>query len=342
MTQRRATIRDVAKSAGVSPAAVSKVLNEGYGVSTQMRQRVLQVVEELGYRPSAAARSLRGRSHTIGVLADIRSPIVAQVVDGIEDEIAKSSLDVLLSPVGGNDNEQRRIDAMLNRNVEGLILIAPNLAHDALEALGASVPTVLIGRHGGGRTFDSVMDDDLAGATLAVEHLVELGHRRIAHITMKQGKLRRPSVLPHTARNDGYERTMKERGLEPSIIVTEYTEDGGYRGALTALAQDPPPTAIFAGTDVVALGVLRATHELGLTVPGDLSIVGADNLPIGALPQISLTTIDPSGRLNGSTSARLLRERIEGREKPITHAITPSLVVRGSTAPPNPARRETR
>jgi LacI family transcriptional regulator len=335
VNEARVTIRDVARAAGVSPAAVSKVLNDGYGVSAAMREKVLEAIEELGYRPSVAARAMRGRSHTIGVLADIRSPIVAQIVEGIEAELAESSLEILLAPVGADPKRQERgIESMINRSVDGLILIVPGLPYGALETLGGSIPTVLIGRHGGGRNFDSVMDDDVAGAALAVEHLVELGHTRISHIAMPMGNLRRPSILPQTARADGYTQAMRDRGLTPDVIATDYTEEGGFKGALIALNREEPATAIFAGTDTVALGVLRAAHELGLRVPQDLSVIGADNIPVSALPQISLTTIDPSGQLNGSTSSRLLRERIAGRTKPVTYAITPSLIVRGTTAPP--------
>ncbi|WP_309500410.1 LacI family DNA-binding transcriptional regulator [Streptomyces shenzhenensis] len=335
MSGPRVTIRDVARAAGVSQAAVSKVLNDGYGVSAAMREKVMHAVTELGYRPNAAARAMRGRSHTIGVVADIRTPIVAQITEGIEEGLEYSSLDILLAPVGSAPERQRSsIDAMLPRNLDGLILIVPSLPRPELEALGQSIPTVLIGRHGGGRHFDSVMDDDTAGAGLAVEHLVGLGHERISHIAMPMGKFRRPSVLPQTVREDGYVTAMRDNGLAPDVITTDYTEEGGYTGALAALRREAPATAIFAGTDLVALGVLRAAHELGLRVPEDLSVVGADNIPVSALPQIALTTIDPAGKLNGSTSARLLRERIDGRRNPVTHAITPSLVVRGTTAPP--------
>jgi LacI family transcriptional regulator len=335
----RVTIRDVARAAGVSPAAVSKVLNDGYGVSAAMREKVMHAIAELGYRPNVTARAMRGRSHTVGVVADIRAPIVAQVVEGVQEGLRDSSLDVLLAPVGDAPERQRAsIDTMINRNVEGLILIAPTLPYTALNTLGQSIPTVLIGRHGGGRHFDSVMDDDAAGAGLAVEHLAGLGHRRISHITMPTGRLRRPSVLPQTAREDGYVAAMRDHALEPDVITTDFTEEGGYAGALTALRRREPATAIFAGTDTVALGVLRAAHELGLRVPQDLSVVGADNIPVSALPQISLTTIDPAGKLNGSTSARLLRERIDGRLNPVTYAIAPSLVVRGTTAPPGSDR----
>ena len=332
------TIRDVARAAGVSPAAVSKVINDGYGVSAAMREKVARAIEELGYQPSAAARSLRGRSHTIGVLADVGSPIVAEILDGIEEDLEHSSLDVLVGPVGTQVDLQRRsIKAMVHRQVDGLILVVPVLPYKELDGLAQTVPTVVVGRHGGGSHFDSVMDDDTTGARLAVEHLIGLGHRRISHIAMPGQGLERPSALPQTARADGYVETMRDHGLAPDVITTDYTEEGGYKGAMVALDRDEPATAVFAGNDVAALGVLRAAHELGRRVPDDVSVVGADNISVTALPQISLTTLDPSGRLNGSKSAQLLRERIDGRVNPVTFSIVPSLVVRGTSGAPTGA-----
>ncbi|WAL74667.1 LacI family DNA-binding transcriptional regulator [Kitasatospora sp. YST-16] len=335
MNGPRVTIRDVAHAAGASMASVSKALNDGYGVSAAMREKVLQAAADLGYRPNPAARAMRGRSHTVGIVADIGAPIVAQITEGVQEGLDGSSLDIVLAPAGNTPERQRHsIDAMLDRNVDGLILVVPTVPYAVLDAFGQATPTVVIGRHGGGRHFDSVMDDDAAGAGLAVEHLADLGHRRISHIAMPMGRLRRPSVLPQTAREDGYVASMRAHGLEPHILTTDYSEEGGHAGALAALGSESPPTAIFAGTDTAALGVLRAAHELGLRVPQDLSVIGADNLPVGALPQISLTTIDPAGKLNGSTSAKLLRERIDGRRNPVTYAISPSMVVRSTTAPP--------
>lgn len=334
-TAPRTTISDVARSAGVSPAAVSKVLNNGYGVSPAMRERVTRAIDQLGYRPSSAARALRGRSNSLGLLADVRSPSVVRILDGIETALDGTAFDIVIGTAGTSvDRQQRCVEAMLNRSVGGLILVAPTLAYSELEKIGADIPLVLIGRHGGGRAFDTVVDDDAAGARLAVEHLVSLGHSRIAHISMPTGGLRRPSVLPQTARYDGYLAAMHEHGLQPDILTTDFSDEAGYKGAVAALDRGDPPTAIVAGTDLMALGVLRAAHERGLRVPEDLSIVGADNISVGDLPQIALTTIDPSGEMNGATAARLLQERIDGRTKPITHSIAPSLIVRGTTGAP--------
>jgi LacI family transcriptional regulator len=151
---------------------------------------------------------------------------------------------------------------------------------------------------------------------------------------MPAGDLQRPSVLPQTARADGYIAAMTAHGLEPDVIMTEYSQDGGYHGAMIALDRPSPVSAIFAGTDTVALGVFRAVHERGMSVPDDISLIGADNISVGSLPQVSLTTVDPSAAANGAMAARLLRERIAGRTNPISYSIAPSLVVRGSTRAP--------
>lgn len=336
---RSITIRDVAREAGVSPAAVSKVLNNAYGVSDAMRERVTAATRKLGYRPKPAARAMRGRSYTIGVLlADVASPFAPMIVDGIQREIDDTGLQVLLGPGGASpERQQRSIEAMVDRQMDGLILIAPNVPTAWLETLAEMVPVVVIARHGGGRNYDSVVDDDVAGAELVVEHLTELGHERITHVAHPIGKLRRPSVLSHTAREDGYRRAMTDRGLVPHVVTTSYTEEGGYTAAMAALRSEHPPTAIFAGADVAAFGVLRAAAELGLDVPGDVSVAGYDNVAISGLPQISLTTVDQSGAHTGSMSARLLRERLDGRDKPVTFSVSTQLVKRRSTAAVRPA-----
>src|SRR4029450_10182886 len=145
------------------------------------------------------------------------------------------------------------------------------------------LPTVGRPRHGGGENFDPVGDDDYEGAGLMVDHLVELGHERIVHTGQPSGGLTRPFVLSHTARCDGYVHAMKRHGLDPDVIVTSYRELGGYQAALEALTRPTPPTAIFAGADIAALGVLRAAEERGLEVPAGLSVTGCDNIDTYAI-----------------------------------------------------------
>lgn len=335
----RPTITDVAAEAGVSVSAVSKVLRDAYGVSPSMRERVQSAIDQLGYRPRAGARAMRGRTYTVGVLlADISSPFAPMLVDGIQQQLDGSPYQLMLGPGGPSPERQRTsIEAMVDRNVDGLVLIAPNLSSSHLEELARSIPTVVIARHGRGQHYDSVTDDDAFGAALMVDHLVGLGHRRITHIAHPIGELRRPSVLSHTARADGYIEAMQRHGLTPDVVTTSYSNQGGYLGACEALDRlnHDRPTAIFAGADTAALGVLRAADERGLRVPADLTVTGYDNTDISAVPQISLTTIDQSGAMAGSMSARLLLDRIDGRTQPTVFSVTPSLVVRRSSAAPS-------
>jgi LacI family transcriptional regulator len=335
LSSRRVTIQDVASEAGVSVSAVSKVLRDAYGISPAMRAKVTAAIESLGYRPHAGARGMRGRSYTIGVmLTELGSPFQPLLVQGITDELEPTPFQEILVTGGGvvPERQQRAVEALVDRQVDGLILIAPWMSTSWLDKLGVGVPTVVIARHGGGENFDTVVDDDFEGAGLMVDHLVELGHERIVHTSQPSGGLKRPFVLSHTARRDGYVHAMKRHGLAPDVIVTSYSEEGGYQAALEALTRRTPPTAIFAGADIAALGVLRAAEERGLQVPADLSVTGYDNIDTSAIGRISLTTVDHAGHLIGSISAKLVLERVSGRIEPVHHVVAPRLIVRKTTA----------
>jgi LacI family transcriptional regulator len=334
---RRATIQDVAAAAGVSVSAVSKVVRDAYGVSPQMRAKVTAAIEQLGYRPNAGARAMRGRSYTVGVvMVELTSPFQPEVAQGISHELRGTPFQEVIVAAGTTaaDRQKRCIEALLDRRVDGLILIAPWLDAAWIEDLAARVPTVAVALHGPGENFDTVVDDDFLGARLMVDHLVELGHRRIVHTGMPPAKgLKRPFLLSHSARQDGYEMAMRSQGLQPDVITTFYSEEGGYTAAIEALNRREPPTAIFAGADVAALGVLRAAEERGLRVPEDLSVAGYDNIYASTINRVSLTTVDQTGEMTGSVSARLLLERIEGRTQPVRYVVAPRLVPRSTSGP---------
>jgi LacI family transcriptional regulator len=333
---RRVTIQDVAREAQVSVSAVSKVLRDAYGVSPEMRIKVTAAIEKLGYRPQAGARAMRGRSYTVGVmLVALSHPFQPEIVEGVTDELEPTPYQEILITGGlAAERQQRSIEALVDRQVDGLVIIAPEMSTAWLERLGASLPTVVVARHGGATSFDTVVDDDQGGARLMVDHLVSLGHRRIAHTTHPTGVLERPHVLAHTARCDGYIRAMQRHGLEPDVIETSYTEEGGYRAATEALSRPTPPTAIFAGADIAALGALRAAEERGLRVPEDLTVTGYDNVNASSIGRVSLTTVDQSGHLTGQMSTRLLLERVNGRTQPVHYVVAPRLVPRGTSAAP--------
>lgn len=340
-SRRRVTINDVAAHCGVSSSAVSNVLRDAYGVSPTMRAKVHAAIAELGYRPHAGARGMRGRSYTLGVLVpDVHNLYIAAMIDAMMGSVDGTPYVVIMGTGRATGADQRRtVEGMVDRQVDGLILISPEMAQDWLDELGSAVPVVVVARHGRSTAYDSVVGDDVQGAQLVVDHLVSLGHRRIAHIAHGDGGLRAPNLLPQTARLRGYRERMREHGLDGGISVatTGYTEDGGYAGALFLLRQVPRPTAIFIGADIAALGVLRAAAELGLSIPQDLSLVAYDNSSIAAVPQIDLSSVDQEARLVGATAVRMLLERIDGRTAPVSFSITPHLVVRGSSAPPGTA-----
>lgn len=333
---RRATIQDVAREAGVSTSAVSKVLRGAYGVSPRMRDRVTAAIDLLGYRPHTGARAMRGRSYTIGVvLVDHSSPFQPEVLEGIAHQLEPTPFQEVSIAAGITPERQMRcIEALIDRQVDGLILVAPWMETSWLEDLAARIPTVVVARHGAAANYDTVVDDDYEGARLMVDHLVALGHTRIVHTGQDSGGLVRPFVLSHTARQDGYEQAMIGHGLKPDVLVTGYTEEGGYKAAMEALARTERPTAIFAGADIAALGVLRATEELGLRVPEDVTVTGYDNIFVAGLGRIALTTVDQSGPMTGSVSARLLLERLEGRSRPTHYVVAPRLLPRSTGAPP--------
>jgi LacI family transcriptional regulator len=341
---RRVTIVDVARHAGVSTTTVSKVLRNAYGASPSMRARVRRAMDELGYRPHAAARGLRGQTYTIGVMVpDLRNPFFPDILDGLTEWLGNTDYQVLLGPGGCNDEktEARVTEAMIDRSMDGMILIAPVSARPHLEHVAGIVPTVVVGRHGRSAAYDTVADDDIAGAALIVDHLADLGHRRIAHIEHLETDAVRIAEMPNAIRAEGYRRAMRARGLgdEIDIVSTSYTQEGGYLGAQQLLARRRRPTAVFAGADVVAMGVLDAVAEAGLSVPGDISVAGYDNTTFAAFGPISLTSVDQAGRQIGGNAARLLIERIGERRRPTAQVkLSPTLVVRRTTAPPRDGR----
>jgi LacI family transcriptional regulator len=333
---RRATLEDVAKEAGVSVSAVSKVVRDAYGVSPRMREKVTEAIERLGYRPNAGARAMRGRSYTVGVMVtQLSSPLQPEIIEGISDELDPSPYQEIVVVGGVDPDRQRRsVESLVDRQVDGLILISPFTSQEWLEELGAGMPMVVLARHGGSSTFDTVVDDEREGARLIVDHLVSLGHERIVHTTQPSGGLVRPFVLSQTARLDGYVRAMERHGLKPDVIETAWTEQGGYAACIEAMARSQPPTAIFAGADVAALGVLRATEELGLAVPEDVTVTGYDNIHIASMGRIALTTVDQSGHMTGGAAARLLLERLNGRKQLVHYVVAPRLVARSTSAAP--------
>lgn len=329
----RPTITDVAQRAGVSKSLVSLVIRGGRHVRPQRRAAVLAAARELGYRPNAMARGLvQRRTRLLGVMvSDFHNPFFADVVNGIQDQAARAGYKVLLNT--GNRiplQEDEAIEALLQLRVDGLIVAAPLVESRVVAAAGKEIPVVLVGREAKAASLASVTNDDWAGAVAVVKHCASLGHKRIAHIDGGQG-------AGAEARRQGYLDGMKDLRLAKfaRVVPGTFTEEGGHSGTLLLLDERPRPTVIFASNDLAAIGALNAVEERGLKVPDDISLVGYDNTSLAALRHISLTTVHQPRLEMGQIAVSCLLDRLEDpRAKPRRAVLSPSLVVRGSTAPP--------
>lgn len=327
------TMEDVARKAGVSRALVSLVMRDSPKVSDERRAAVLAAAKSLGYRPNVLARNLASqRTNTIGVTVnDLHNPFFAEAVDGILDTAGEAGYQVLLATGGRSKvGESESIETFLRFRVDGLILIGPTLPATAITSAATVCPTVLLTRTIRSRSVDIVKNDDHLGATLAVDHLVSLGHKRIAHINAGHG-------AGGSARRDGYIEAMKQAGLADHVEIVngDFSEASGAAGARALLDQAEPPTAIFAANDLMAAGVRGMAENRGLAIPRDLSVVGYDNSALAAMHHWSLTTIDQPREEMGRTAFGLLLDRLgSDRAAGVRHVVTPTLVVRESTAPP--------
>ena len=322
----RVTIREVAEDAGVSVAAVSKVLRDAYGVSDGLREKVRASMGKLNYRPLASARGLRGRTYTLGLLLpDLRNPFFADIFDGVNSALARTQYQAMQG-ISVTANEM--VDAMIDRQMDGLILIGPNEVAERLADLGQRIPTVLVGHHDPASThFDTVNNNDQLGARLVVRHLHANGYRRITMLSL----MRTASII--VERELGYRLEMIDQGLDTAIHIARSSQVlRDVQVAVRNLIEGPErPDAIFCWTDLIAIEAISVATEMGLSIPDDIAIVGYDNTMYCDFAQHRLTSVDQSGELLGLQAARLLVERIEGRSEAEHFVVTPRIVARASS-----------
>jgi LacI family transcriptional regulator len=334
-----ATISDVAKRAGVSPASVSRHMSGG---RVGGAERIDAAIKDLNYRPNQLARGLRsGRHSCVGVIVpDITNPLFAALVDGIESVFAADNIRVLLANSKEDPVREAALVADLVSRTDGLILIPPIETDPVLEQLAmARVPVVLVDRVlSTGPDVDFVVVDNRYGAQLAAEHLISLGHHEIAVIS---GPL---SSFPGRERHEAFLQTLSEHG-QPArpehVRFSDFRVEGGLKSMASLLDEKIPPTAVFCANNLTSIGALRLLRDRGVAIPVEMSIVGFDDLDLSELLDPPLTVIDRATFDLGSNAADLLRARLATPDRKQQHLTLPvKLVVRGSTAPPAaPTRR---
>jgi DNA-binding LacI/PurR family transcriptional regulator len=328
---KRPTMAEVAARAGVSPTLVSLIFRNLPGAGKATRERVLSVADELGYRPDTAARLLaRGRSKTLGVMVNVHQQFEADLVSEMYPEAERLGYEVLLSAGAPARAESKAIESLLSHRCEGLILLGPTADSGYLHQIGQSAVVVAVGRRITGADVDSVHTDEPEGMGLAVDHLVELGHRRIVHVD--------GGGEPGAGdRRRGYSDAMQRHNLDDEIRVFagEHNEDAGMAAGQALLAEDHLPTAVLAGNDRCAMGLMHTLRRAGLDIPHDLSVVGYDDSYLANLSHIDLTTVRQDARRIAEHAVRSAITRLENSSTPAREiVIDPKLVVRGTTGPP--------
>lgn len=336
---RTTTLRDVAEAAGVHPATASRALNPATRglVNVDTARRVLKAAEALEYRPNPIARGLKtSKSGTIGlVIPDLTNPLFPPIVRGIEDVLGPAGYSgLIVNTDNDQDRERAQIETLRSRQVEGLIVATARLHHPLLEQLQRQgVRMVLVNRRAHDIDVPSVTPDDETGVSLAIKHLMELGHRRIAHLAGPQ------TTSTGVVRSRAFQQAVSEHGLasDPELILdcNVWNEAEGARALRELLDSGTEFTAVLAGNDLIALGCYDVFAERGISCPDDISVVGINDMPFLDKLRPPLTSVAVPQHQLGVEAARMLLESIEEPERPNRSVLLPlSLTVRDSTAPP--------
>ncbi|MGW1029434.1 LacI family DNA-binding transcriptional regulator [Streptomyces sp. NPDC002577] len=325
---------DVAAKAGVSRALVSIIFRGQPGASGATRERVLRIADEIGYRPDGAARLLaRGHSRTLGVMFTVHQTFHTDLVAGIYPEAERLGYDVLLSAAAQGRSESKAVEALLSHRCEAVILLGPEAEPGYLNELGRRTVTVSVSRRVPHAHVDFVHSAEGKGVRQAMEYLVELGHRRIVHIDGGRG--------PGSAeRRRAYRAAMRRHGLEAElrVIPGDHTEESGIEAGRLLLAERdqgrPLPTAVLAGNDRCAWGLLMTLTRAGVDVPRDMSVIGYDDSHFSHLMPMGLTTVRQDAALMAEHAVRFAVERLENEGlEPREAVLDPKLVVRDTSGP---------
>jgi LacI family transcriptional regulator len=334
------TIRELAKLSGVSVATVSRVFNGYADVSPTTRERVLRLAEELDYTPTAAARTLvMQRSHVVGVVLstgpdhpDLQHPFFQEVLVGLRHRLGEGGFDLLLLATELEDGARSYLRRCRAHQVDGVVLMGIDESDPDVRKLARSqIPCIAVDLDLVGRRTGYVVSDNRAGAAEAVRHLHSLGHRRIATIT---GMMTTKAGVDRLVGFRSELERLKLDYRDDYVHEGDFYDESGYEGAKAFLALPDPPTAVFAASDLMAVGALRAAVEAGRSVPRDLSLVGFDDIQLARLLQPSLTTIRQNKTGLGIAAAEAVIRMIEGNgAAPPAVTLPVELVVRASTGP---------
>lgn len=330
----RPTMEDVAARAGVSRALVSLVVRDLPGASEATRQRVREAAAALGYAPDQRARLLSRRaSGLLGVQFGVEHAFHGELVEALYTAAERQGYELALSAVAPTRGEDRAVASLLAYRCEALLLLGPTQPTGALERLCGTVPLVVVARQLRSRTLAVVRTDDVAGAALATEHLLGLGHRRVVHVDGG-------SAGGAAERRRGYRRAMERAGLaeEVRVLPGGLTEEAGAAAGAQLLrsAEQHRPTAVLAFNDRCAVGVLQVVEHAGWAVPADLSVVGYDDSRVARLPWVELTTVrqDVAQLAESAVAQALARISEPGVRSAVV--VPPRLVLRASSGPPPP------
>ncbi|MET3136306.1 LacI family transcriptional regulator [Undibacterium sp. GrIS 1.2] len=330
-----ATMKQVAEKARVSTTTVSHVINNTRVVSEDARERVLSVIQELRYIPSAVARSLKNdKTQTLGMMIPNNSnPYFAEVIQGIEDESFRLGYNIILCNSYDDPKKQAAYTRVLmEKRIDGLILVSSGIDLELTQLLAdEAIPKVLVDREVPGVAADFIEADHEQGGYLATKYLLDLGHRRIACVSGPK------TLLPSGDRVSGYLRALKEAGVDYNsdyLAHSDFTSQGGFSAFQQLLALPNRPTAIFASNDLMAIGGLCAAQQAGMRIPDELSVVGYDDIALASFSTPPLTTIAQPKYEIGVLTARVLVNRILNAELPFRREMLQTeLIMRQSTGP---------
>jgi LacI family transcriptional regulator len=326
-------MQQVAEQAGVSVSTVSKVINGRYGVASETIETVTEVIGRLGYEASLVARSLRNhRTNVVGVLVADFEPFSVEVLKGAADALRGTGFELVAYSACGHFDEhvgweRRYLSRVMGTLVDGAVLVTPTVTDVQYDG-----PIVAVDPHTGPSRLPTVAADNLQGARLGVDHLLSLGHTRIGMVTG------RPDLISAQLREQGYREALAAAGIpvdESLLRLGAYETEPAREAARALLGLPDPPTAIFAANDLSGLVTLEVAAELGIAVPGRLSVLGFDNIPESALANPPLTTVEQPIRRMGHDAVAMLTTLIAGKEIADTHVtLETRLVVRRSTQAP--------